>query len=146
MAIALEAAHQLRRLALVGRRQNLDHRQIGDLGNIDLAGALGRLCCLALAPCLGGGCFFATFLLEFGGDLKRDNEGDLVLVEGRVLDDGGAPIANAELDIWQTASNGMYSSQDAEQATYKSHALMTTDDEGRYAFTTVKPVDLAVHR
>ena len=78
--------------------------------------------------------------MEMGADLKGDNEGELVLVTGRVLDTDGKPIAGATLDIWQTAANGLYSSQDPEQDTYSFHALFTTAEDGRYAFTTVKPV------
>lgn len=82
--------------------------------------------------------------LEIGGDMKRDFEGEVVVVEGRVKDMSGNPIAGAELDIWQTAPNGMYSSQDPEQDIHSFHALMTTDANGRYAFTTVRPVSYTV--
>lgn len=82
--------------------------------------------------------------LPVGGDMKGDTEGDVVLVEGRILDPDGQPIPGAAVDIWQTAPNGMYSSQDAEQDTYNFHALITTGDDGRYAFTTVRPVPYTV--
>jgi len=82
--------------------------------------------------------------LEIGGDMKRDYEGDVVLVEGRVLDQAGNPIKHAEIDIWQTAPNGLYSSQDEDQDIHSFHALMKVDDNGRYAFTTVKPVSYTV--
>lgn len=82
--------------------------------------------------------------LAVGGDMRKDNEGELVVFTGRVLDPDGAPVAGAELDIWQTAANGMYSSQDDEQDTYNFHALMTTGEDGRYALTTVKPVSYTV--
>ena len=44
--------------------------------------------------------------LEIGGDMKRDFEGEVVLVEGIVRDIDGNPVAGAEIDIWQTAPNG----------------------------------------
>jgi len=78
--------------------------------------------------------------LEIGGDLKRHYEGEVLLVEGFVRDKNNNPIAGATLDIWQTAPNGLYSSQDEEQDLHSFHALMTTDENGRYAFTTVRPV------
>ena len=78
--------------------------------------------------------------MEMGADLKGDFAGELILVAGRVLDTDGNPIANATLDIWQTASNGLYSSQDPEQDKYSFHALFTTGDDGSYTFTTVRPV------
>jgi len=78
--------------------------------------------------------------LQVGGDMKRHYEGEVLVVEGHVYDKRKNPIAGATLDIWQTAPNGLYSSQDEEQDIHSFHALMTTDENGRYAFTTVKPV------
>ena len=82
--------------------------------------------------------------LAVGGDMKRDYEGEILMVEGHVRDTDGNPLPGATIDIWQTAPNGMYSSQDPEQDINSFHALMTTDDTGRYAFTTVRPVSYTV--
>lgn len=82
--------------------------------------------------------------LPFGGDMKRDFPGEVLLVKGQVRDTAGRPLAGAELDIWQTAPNGLYSSQDPQQDIHSFHGLMTTDAEGRYAFTTVRPVSYTV--
>ena len=82
--------------------------------------------------------------LAVGGDMKRDYEGEILVVEGHVRDTDGNPLPGATIDIWQTAPNGMYSSQDPEQDINSFHALMTTDDTGRYAFTTVRPVSYTV--
>lgn len=83
-------------------------------------------------------------VLHVGGDMKRHYDGDVLLVEGYVYDENKNPIAGASLDIWQTAPNGLYSSQDEEQDIHSFHALMTTDEKGRYAFTTVRPVSYTV--
>lgn len=82
--------------------------------------------------------------LPVGGDLRRDFDASVLLVEGRVQDPDGQPIPGATLDIWQTAPNGLYSSQDPEQDTYSFHGLQTVGEDGRYAFTTVKPVEYTV--
>jgi hydroxyquinol 1,2-dioxygenase len=82
--------------------------------------------------------------LAIGGDMKRHYGGPMLLAEGMIKDEAGNPIAGAELDIWQTAPNGMYASQDAEQDTFSFHGLMTVGDDGRYRFTTVKPVEYTV--
>ncbi|WP_299984867.1 dioxygenase [uncultured Ruegeria sp.] len=82
--------------------------------------------------------------LPFGGDMKRHYGGPVLLAEGVIRGVEGNPIAGAELDIWQTAPNGMYASQDEEQDTYSFHGLMTTGEDGKYAFTTVKPVEYTV--
>lgn len=82
--------------------------------------------------------------LEVGGDMKRDFEGEVLLVEGHVRDQDGQAIAHAQIDIWQTAPNGLYSSQDKDQDIHSFHGLMTADAQGRYAFTTVRPVSYTV--
>ena len=82
--------------------------------------------------------------LAIGADMKRDFEGEVLLAEGIVRDQDGNPIEGAELDIWQTAPNGLYSSQDPDQDTYSFHGIQTTGPDGRYGFTTVKPVSYTV--
>ena len=82
--------------------------------------------------------------LPVGGDLCGDNPGDLVVVAGRVTDLSGTPIAGAEMEIWQTADNGLYSNQDPGQPDFNLRAHMTVGDDGRYAFTTVRPAPYTV--
>jgi len=52
--------------------------------------------------------------MEIGADFKRHYEGDVILVDGKVKDIERNAIIRASLDIWQTAPNGLYSSQDVE--------------------------------
>jgi len=82
--------------------------------------------------------------LAVGADLKRHFEGPVVVSQGIVKDMDGNPIEGAEVDIWQTAPNGLYSSQDEAQDTFSFHGIQTTGPDGRYAFTTVKPVEYTV--
>lgn len=82
--------------------------------------------------------------IPFGFDMKRDYEGEILLARGRVTDPQGNPIAGATIDIWQTAPNGLYSSQDPDQDTYSFHGIQTTGADGAYGFTTVKPVSYTV--
>ena len=82
--------------------------------------------------------------LPVGGDLRKDNAGDLVIVRGRVMDSSGTPISGAEMEIWQTADNGLYSNQDPAQPDYNLRAHMVVGDEGVYAFTTVRPAPYTV--
>lgn len=81
---------------------------------------------------------------DLGADLRGETEGELILVKGKVTSVTGAPLAGATIDIWQTAPNGLYSSQDPEQDIYNFHALFTTDEQGEYRFTTVRPVSYTV--
>lgn len=82
--------------------------------------------------------------LAIGADMRGDFPDQVVLVEGRIRTPDGKPISGATLDIWQTAPNGLYSSQDPDQDTYSFHGLQTVGEDGRYAFTTVKPVEYTV--
>jgi protocatechuate 3,4-dioxygenase beta subunit len=82
--------------------------------------------------------------LAFGADMKRHYEGEILLACGKVTDPDGTPIHGAKIDIWQTAPNGLYSSQDPEQDTYSFHGIQTTGADGHYGFTTVKPVSYTV--
>ncbi|KZM51773.1 dioxygenase [Labrenzia sp. OB1] len=82
--------------------------------------------------------------IAIGEDMKGDFEGEVLLVQGRVRDLDGKPVPGATLDIWQTAPNGLYSSQDPDQDIMSFHGLMTADETGHYAFTTVRPVSYTV--
>jgi protocatechuate 3,4-dioxygenase beta subunit len=66
------------------------------------------------------------------------------LVTGIVTDADGRPLANATLDIWQTATNGMYSGQDTEQPVGNLRGRYRTDHQGRYAIRTVLPVSYPI--
>lgn len=82
--------------------------------------------------------------LEIGGDMKGEFEGPVLIAQGIIKNVDGEAIEGASLDIWQTAPNGLYSSQDPDQETYSFHGIQTTGADGRYAFTSVKPVEYTV--
>lgn len=92
------------------------------------------------SSCLGPFHITGSPPLAMGGDMKKDFEGPVLIAQGTVKDATGNPIEGASLDIWQTAPNGLYSSQDPKQEAYSFHGIQTTGIDGRYAFTTVKPV------
>lgn len=77
--------------------------------------------------------------LPVGGDLKRENDGATVVIEGHVQDTDGNPIKDAVIELWQTADNGLYSNQDTAQDEYNLRCSMKVGDDGRYALTTVRP-------
>lgn len=82
--------------------------------------------------------------LPVGGDMLTGNEGDAVVVSGKVLSTENKPIEGAVLEIWQTADNGLYSGQDPGQPEYNLRARMTTGSDGRYLFSTVRPAPYTV--
>ncbi len=83
-------------------------------------------------------------LLPVGGDIKQDNEGATVVVEGYVRDVDGNPVEGAMIELWQTAENGLYYSQDGGQDDFNLCCSMKTGADGRYAITTVKPAPYKV--
>jgi hydroxyquinol 1,2-dioxygenase len=61
-------------------------------------------------------------------------------VYGRVLDVSGAPIAGAELDVWQNGADMLYAVQKAESEQDHLRGRYLTRDDGSYAFVAVRPV------
>ena len=83
--------------------------------------------------------------LPMGGNIAhRDHTGTPALVSGRVLDLDGKPVANALLDVWQTQSNGLYDSQDANLDGLHMRGRFRSDAEGRYLIRTVLPVNYPI--
>ena len=79
-----------------------------------------------------------------GGSIVRAPGGSPCSVRGRILDQGGAPIAGAMLDVWQTAANGMYEGQDPDQPAFNLRGRLRSDAQGRFAFETVLPVSYPI--
>ena len=63
---------------------------------------------------------------------------------GRVTDVQGKPLANAQIDIWQTASNGLYDIQSDPSGAMDSRGIFTTDANGNYLLRTVAPLDYSI--
>ncbi|BAQ44542.1 MULTISPECIES: dioxygenase [Methylobacterium] len=73
-----------------------------------------------------------------GGTIVRsDTPGDPLLVNARVVDGGGRPIAGAEVDVWHASPVGLYENQDPEQAEMNLRGKFTTDGDGRFWFRSV---------
>jgi hydroxyquinol 1,2-dioxygenase len=77
--------------------------------------------------------------LPLGADLMGAREGVAILASGIVRNTLGHPIPGATIDTWQADGSGMYPIQDASQDKYALRGKFTTDDEGRYFYTTVMP-------
>lgn len=73
-----------------------------------------------------------------GGTIVRsDTPGDPLLVNARVVDGEGRPIAGAEVDVWHASPVGLYENQDPEQAEMNLRGKFTTDEDGRFWFRSV---------
>ena len=82
--------------------------------------------------------------LESGSSLIRDNAGQPVLVRGRVTDTKGAPIANATVDFWQNADNGLYWQVDKTQSEDNLRCRMRVLADGSFEFLTIHPIPYMV--
>ena len=76
--------------------------------------------------------------------IKKEYGGEVSLIQGKVTDNEGTPIAGAKLDVWQTAGNGKYDVQDAYMPEYNMRGVFHTDMEGHFSFVTEKPVPYSV--
>ncbi|MCW8084431.1 protocatechuate 3,4-dioxygenase subunit alpha [Sabulicella glaciei] len=80
-------------------------------------------------------------LLEYEGwnDLLREdgpNTGmaaEAITLAGRVTDGAGAPVTDAQIEIWQAGPDGRY------DGSFHGFGRARTDEAGRFRFRTVKP-------
>ncbi len=74
-----------------------------------------------------------------GVNLVQDQPGDKVWFHGRVLDVEGQPIANAQIDFWQNADNGLYPAQDPAQDPQNLRCKVQCDAQGGFELLTIRP-------
>ena len=77
-------------------------------------------------------------------DASGRASGQVLHVTGRVLSLSGEPVRNAQIEVWQANSHGRYRHpSDSNPApldpNFDGAAVLGTDAEGRYGFTTIKP-------
>lgn len=78
-----------------------------------------------------------------GGEARA--QGTVAHVMGRLLDTNGRPIQNAQIEIWQCDSRGIYlhprsAGSGGRDTAFQGFGRVMTDAEGRYTFRTIKPV------
>ena len=76
--------------------------------------------------------------------LLREEDGEPLVMKGRVSDAGGKPIAGAKVEVWQTATNQLYDVQDEDQPHGHLRATFHTDARGDYEFRTIVPVSYPI--
>jgi protocatechuate 3,4-dioxygenase alpha subunit len=70
--------------------------------------------------------------------------GERITIAGRVLDGDGTPVLDAILEIWQANSHGKYAHPEDDQKKplepgFQGYGRIPVDDNGRFAFTTIRP-------
>jgi catechol 1,2-dioxygenase len=75
---------------------------------------------------------------------RCDTDGEPLEIAGTVRDVHGAPIANAEVDVWHASPVGLYENQDPEQPDMNLRGRFRTDAQGRYRLRTIRPAGYPV--
>jgi catechol 1,2-dioxygenase len=77
---------------------------------------------------------------ENGASIVRSpTPGPPLFVNALVRDTTGAPVADAEVDVWHSSPEGFYENQDPVQANMNLRGKFRTDADGRIRFRTVRP-------
>lgn len=78
---------------------------------------------------------------ESGAQIAKGGEksGSEVVLFGRVTNAQGAPIANAQVTVWQTAADGRYDIQNSIEE-IDCRGIFRTDAAGNYVLRTVRPL------
>lgn len=131
----------------MGQQSNANHNEV-----VLMAGSLGvsQLVCLinntddvdgdTTANLLGPFWRLGSPPTKNGESLVRsETPGPAMYVNGHVVDGEGKPVSGARVDIWHSATNGLYEQQDENQSEMNLRGTFETNDEGRFWFRSIKP-------
>ncbi len=76
--------------------------------------------------------------------VRSPTPGAELTFKGWVRDANGAPIAGAEVDVWQSSPAGLYENQDPSQADMNLRGRFVTEADGAFGFVSVKPAGYPV--
>jgi catechol 1,2-dioxygenase len=71
--------------------------------------------------------------------VRSPTPGAPLFVNAWVNDRAGNPVAGAEVDVWQSSSEGFYENQDPAQADMNLRGKFVTDAAGHVSFRSIKP-------
>jgi hydroxyquinol 1,2-dioxygenase len=81
--------------------------------------------------------------LERGAQIASRAKGDELVLWGRISDARGAPLAGAQVSVWQTGADGLYDIQvDPSGTDYRG--VFQTDADGTYVLRTVRPIGYSI--
>jgi hydroxyquinol 1,2-dioxygenase len=134
-------------IARMGQMTNEKHNEV-----VLMAGSLGisALVCLlnngnngqteTTANLLGPFWRMNSPRTENGGSIVRSpTPGPEIFVNCWIKDPGGKPIADAEIDVWHSSTEGFYEQQDPKQAPMNLRGKFMTDKDGHFWFRSIKP-------
>ncbi|MGH2607624.1 MAG: protocatechuate 3,4-dioxygenase subunit alpha [Tepidiformaceae bacterium] len=92
------------------------------------------------------GPFFAVLLPLGGNQLIAPGSPGAIVIEGRVFDGAGDPVADAVVETWQAGPDGHYAHPEdpghdgiGPGGDFTGFGRCHTDAEGRFSFVTLKP-------
>ena len=71
-------------------------------------------------------------------------QGEILFMQGKVLDDKNNPIPNALVEVWHANLKGNYSYFDQSQSDFNLRGTIETDENGNYQFRSILPSGYAV--
>ncbi|HEX2553044.1 MAG TPA: dioxygenase [Microvirga sp.] len=87
------------------------------------------------------GPFFRESTPEFaaGEQIAKNDPSQEIVLWGKVTNVQGEPVPDAQVTVWQTASDGRYDMQ-TDPDSVDCRGIFRTDGEGRYLLRTVRPL------
>jgi hydroxyquinol 1,2-dioxygenase len=83
-------------------------------------------------------------VLPHGAQIVEKPTTEEIVVYGKVLDNGGAPLAGALIQIWQTSERGHYDLQERMGESMDMRGNFLTEADGSYYFRTVRPLGYSI--
>jgi len=74
-----------------------------------------------------------------GDDIAQGAPGEPCLMQGRVSGVDGEPVGGAHIEVWQADEDGYYDVQYADLDSARGRGHLTSAQDGRYWFWSVKP-------
>jgi len=74
-----------------------------------------------------------------GSIVHSPTPGPALFVNARVIDSAKKPITDAEVDVWQSSTEGLYDNQDPRLKAMNLRGKFTTDKDGRFGFRSILP-------
>jgi catechol 1,2-dioxygenase len=131
----------------LGQKSNATHNEV-----VLMAGSLGLspLICLLNNGNKGQTETSANMLGPFwrtdspktkNGDsiVRSPTPGPVLFVDAHIKDADGKPVEGAEIDVWQSSTDGYYENQDPDQADMNLRGKFTSDNNGYFGFRSIKP-------
>lgn len=77
---------------------------------------------------------------ENGETICSDGKGEPLLIEGKLTDIHGKPVAGATIDLWECDEDGLYDTQYADRDGPDMRGIIRTKEDGSFIVKCTKPV------